>query len=686
MIISTATPLGRLQLLQAAGGCLQHAKGLLCSLLAAAEQQAAGGSRQNSSNTASGRSISTTRGIYMGRVFIRENLVQSATPSTLYTRDNYQFLQQNKWSLGACEQVLSNHHEARQGRNPQERPAFDHVNRALNERIRQTTSLPELRQVVAEQAHRMTQINLAVVIQKVPQLLRNRSGAEDYDSAALLLDHAAKLLLPKLPYLSGANICSCLAAFARCRYGPSDDMLQAMSSQLLDNGATKLQRCNIVSLAQLMHAQNRLVQSQGGWPLQQAVMQRVTEHLQGQLPAAPSAPHDQQQQQRQQMDEQRTANAIAQLAWLLDRSQLQTPEYLAALHRWIAAPANLEHLSALSVMQLWAAVRGQYSRHHRMTNAAAAAEQPQKPAASATSSSSAAADSGDAGADTAAAAAAVPADDDAPGAAGGSSSPADELLKRQGLLKEFFGAATLDLLAAKTAQLCSSMTERELGQVLASVSSVKYSNHELMSAAAAAFEAMCAAGTPSHETLISAAWAAAALQLPKPALLQPALVAAATNPDSINGVGVGRLLRITSCLTAEDLEQQRALLRQELHRRSGARGPAPTVPAAADGSSSSGTPEWVAALADSAAGRIGEMKPREIANVVAGLAAIPGVELHQGLLAAVASHIEVHAHTFTKFNDMEMVASAFEKMDFKAGLSALKALQQQAELMAASKF
>jgi hypothetical protein len=42
--------------------------------------------------------------------------------------------------------------------------------RALNERIRATTSLAELRQLVSEQAHRMSQINLAVVIQKVPQV------------------------------------------------------------------------------------------------------------------------------------------------------------------------------------------------------------------------------------------------------------------------------------------------------------------------------------------------------------------------------------------------------------------------------------------------------------------------------------------------------------------------------------
>jgi hypothetical protein len=42
--------------------------------------------------------------------------------------------------------------------------------RALNERIRATTSLAELRQLVSEQAHRMSQINLAVMIQRVPQV------------------------------------------------------------------------------------------------------------------------------------------------------------------------------------------------------------------------------------------------------------------------------------------------------------------------------------------------------------------------------------------------------------------------------------------------------------------------------------------------------------------------------------
>jgi hypothetical protein len=323
-----------------------------------------------------------------------------------------------------------------------------------------------------------------------------------------------------------------------------------------------------------------------------------------------------------------------------------------------------------------------------MALAAAAADQPLDGAAAASSnsSSSEATTDSSSGADTAAG----DADGDAAATAAAAATTgisdynsAEYLEQQQQQLREFFGAKTLDMLAGKTTQMCSSMTERELGQVLASLSGVKYTNGNLMAAAAAAFEAMCAAGTPSKDTLLSAAWAAASLRFPKPSLLQPALVAAAADPGSIDGVGAGRIMRITSWLTLEEVQQQRSLLLQELHRRSGARGPAPSVE---DSSSSSSNPEWVAALADNLVGRIGELKPREVANIVAAFAAIPGVVLHKGLFAAAAAHIETHAHTFTRFADMEMVASAFEKMNFKAGLSALKALQQQAEHMAASKF
>jgi hypothetical protein len=113
-------------------------------------------------------------------------------------------------------------------------------------------------------------------------------------------------------------------------------MLQAMSAQLLANDAYKLQRCNLISLSHLMQAHNRFLQDQTQWPLCQAVMQQVLVHLE-QLPPNPQQQQqqdlDEQQQRREAWEVQRSANAVAQLAWLLERSQLQSPEYLAALHR-----------------------------------------------------------------------------------------------------------------------------------------------------------------------------------------------------------------------------------------------------------------------------------------------------------------------------------------------------------------
>jgi hypothetical protein len=115
-------------------------------------------------------------------------------------------------------------------------------------------------------------------------------------------------------------------------------MLQAMSSQLLHDSALKLQRCNVVALAQLMHAQNKFLQDKSQWPLFQAVIQQVMEHLERLPPNKQQQEQqqdEQQQQQKPQLDAQRTANAIAQLAFLLERAQLQSPEYLTAIHRQV---------------------------------------------------------------------------------------------------------------------------------------------------------------------------------------------------------------------------------------------------------------------------------------------------------------------------------------------------------------
>lgn len=189
---------------------------------------------------------------------------------------------------------------------------------------------------------------------------------------------------------------------------------------------------------------------------------------------------------------------------------------------------------------------------------------------------------------------------------------------------------------------------------------------------------------PSPATRLSAAWSAALLNFPKPALLQPALLAAATEPATLDGTMVGRLLRLTSWLSPEELQQQQLLLRQELHRRKDLRGPPPTA-ADADGTAAAGgrNPDWVTAVADDVSKRMAEFKPREIASIVAAFSLIPGVVLHEGLFAAAAQHIETHAHMFTQFKDMELVASAFENMNYTKGLPALKALQQQTEHLAA---
>lgn len=53
------------------------------------------------------------------------------------------------------------------------------------------------------------------------QVLLKPDGEPDYTSAALLLDHMAHMLLPRVPQLGGPNIAMCLGAFVKCRYTPS---------------------------------------------------------------------------------------------------------------------------------------------------------------------------------------------------------------------------------------------------------------------------------------------------------------------------------------------------------------------------------------------------------------------------------------------------------------------------------
>lgn len=287
-----------------------------------------------------------------------------------------------------------------------------------------------------------------------------------------------------------------------------------MSHQLLDNGALKLQRSSTAQLAQLMLALSKLLHPQGQWPLQQAVLEQTTarlqalvdgqqrsqqleghmQHLEQQAGSAGAAaeaavadgPNEQQQEQsapdyvpEARGDDAKMANSIALLAFMLDRGQVSSPEYYAVLHKWLANSASLQGISAIGAVQLWNTVRGQYIKHLRMTAAAAAAAgdttEPGSSSSSAEPGSQAAGPDSQAGPDAGEAellavegedAAALP----AVTAAGGS---AEGLQQQQLRLREFFGPGVLDNLAAATAQLVRDMTERELGQVLASVSAIR---------------------------------------------------------------------------------------------------------------------------------------------------------------------------------------------------------------------
>ncbi|KAF8065795.1 hypothetical protein HT031_002855 [Scenedesmus sp. PABB004] len=653
MLSSGGAALLRRQLLASAGGALQHAAGLLGGAGAA---RADPGAVAGAGAPTGGRAISTTRGIAMGRLSITDNLVRGPPESSLYTRDNYAFLQKNGWSLAACEQVLSSHSDAKRARGG---PRPDYVNRALNQRIGATTSLDELRAVLEEQAHAMTAINLAVFIQNVPRLLHTRTGQRDYAGAAVLLDHAAHLLAPAgVSRLSGPNLCSSLAAFTRCRYSPSAELVQAMCDELLAGGGAKLQRCSLASLAQLLLALSKLVHPQGQWPLMHAVAATATERLQALArggeagggggaaggEAQPAAPHD---------DPARAGNSIALLAMLLARAQAPGHEFAAALHAWLARPGALDAVAPAGLTQLWHALRVQYAQHTRL-----GAEE------------GAAADGAGDGP------APLPAADPA------SAGDAAAFDAHAAQLGEFFGPATLPALAAATARRVPVMRAEELGRVLADAAALRFRDADLLAAAAAGMTALGGAdGGVAPATRLSAAWAAAHLRAHDAALLQPALLAAVEAPGTLDGLSAGRLLRLTAALPPDVAAEQQALLRAECHARSGARGPAPAPPPPG------GPPanwDWVDAVAADLAGRVGELKPRELAHALAAFAAIPGAVLHEGLFGAAAALIGARAHMFGQPRDAELIAAAFNALSYKDGLPALRALQEQAEAAAAA--
>ena len=518
-------------------------------------------------------------------------------------------------------------------------------------------------------------------------------------------------------------------------------MLQELLQILMSDGSAKLQQTNSASLSQLLVSLSKLVQPQPHWPIMKAVLEHATSLLQSQLGGAgqqqqyqsplvdSGAEHDggssiraggapvrvsrgarewgQAKQQAQQQaaavkqakHRVAAANSTALIAVLLDKANTFSPEYLRLLYQWLEQPDTLACLYPNSVLQLWQAVKGQWAKFEARTSAnagaavaAAAASADHHPANSSSSSSS-----GGEGDDGAAAGAAGGGGDAGPAAAAASTTStaaagaeADAALGRpQGSLEEyqqklfgFFGREPLDGLAAVTLPLVGSMTEAQLGQLFNVLGRMRFGPPDLLAEMTRAYKALASVSTPTHITRANAAWAAAQLQQYDPVLLLPALLGAVEQPEQQDGFLAARIMIATSQLPQDALQRLRLLLLQEQHRLSGARGPPPSSVADPATSAAGQVPEWVAGLADSLAGRVAELRPREIAYILLSYSQIPGVPVHDKLFSAAAEHITKHAHTFTQLDDMEMVATAFEKFNFKDGLPALKALQQQSEQLA----
>lgn len=500
--------------------------------------------------------------------------------------------------------------------------------------------------------------------------------------------------------------------------------MHELLQSLLLNSSEKLHQTTSTQLGQLLLSLTRMVQPQGQWPLMRAVLGHATGLLKQQLEqplvasqqqqelagdgssgSGSSQPAEQQQppqdvdssagayskdRRRRQPDPHKVlvdeVNATALIALLLDRSNTFSPEYLRQLYQWLEDRDRLALLYPNAATQLWTTLKGHWAKFQARN--------------SFNSASAAAASAEDAGAGAAPAAAPAAAtgaglDGDAPAAADMSvlsHPPRVGIEANQEKLQGFFGSDALGCLAQATAPLVTSMTEANLGQLFAAIGRLRYVSPELLAAAAGAYSALCAAQTPTHLTKANAAWAAAQLQHFEPALIMPAVLAAVQTPGELDGFLAARIMIATSQMPEKVLQQVQLLLRQELHRQSGARGPAPAAAAgaatgtAADPATAAAgqVPDWISSLADSLAGRVPELRPREIAYILLSYSQLPGVAVHERLFASAAEHIAAHADTFVQLDDMEMVATAFERFNFKDGLPALKALQQQSEKLVAA--
>jgi hypothetical protein len=383
-----------------------------------------------------------------------------------------------------------------------------------------------------------------------------------------------------------------------------------------------------------------------------------------------------QQAAKQHRDLASHVNSTALTALLLDKANTYSPPYLRLLYQWLEDADRLSVLYPNAATQLWAALKSQFAKFEAR-NAANSA--------SAADSSEAAGAGHSTGADAAAGADAAVVEPD-----GMHLSTARLSVEQyQQKVEAFFGKAALQSLAQATVPLVTSMTENNLGQLFNAMGRLRWASPDLLAAASRAFKALCEAQTPTLVTKANAAWAAGQLQHYDFGLILPAVLAAVQAPESLDGFLAARIMIATSQMPQDVLQKLQLLLKQELHRLSGARGPPPAATAAsavADPATAAAgqIPVWVSSLADSLAGRMPELRPREIAYILLSYSQLPGAPVHEELFGAAAGHIAAHADTFVQLDDMEMVATAFERFNFKDGLPALKALQEQSEKLLGS--
>lgn len=167
-----------------------------------------------------------------------------------------------------------------------------------------------------------------------------------------------------------------------------------MLQQLIDDGGRKLGEAYPAHVGQLLLALTKLTSPQGHWPIMSAIRGRVCALLQQQL-AQPDGPRDAPEQagggggdggeggaparrpRRAPLDLDamavRNTNALALCAWQLDRTNANSPDYLADLHAWLGRPGALAGLYPNAAVQLWSAAKGQWAKHETQLASAATA-------------------------------------------------------------------------------------------------------------------------------------------------------------------------------------------------------------------------------------------------------------------------------------------------------------------------